>query len=64
MSASEEPWRGRSSAQAPALTETALLAVILILFVFLHVLAGTILQRAGTSEAVSSEPNMTLQYYD
>lgn len=63
MSTSEAPWHGRSSTHAPLLTENALLAAILVLFMVLHVLAGTILLRAGASDAPSSEM-ASLQYYD
>jgi len=64
MSASEELSRTKSSTQAPILTEAARLATILILFLVLHVVAGTILQRADAADGAFSEPEATSQYYD
>ena len=63
MSTSEAPWHGRSLAHAPLVTENALLAAILVLFMFLHIVAGAMLPRAVPVEPARSEQS-TLQLYD
>jgi len=64
MSANEDVVRRKSSAQVPLLTEQALLATILILFLLLHVMAGAMMQRAGATDRAPSTHDIAAQLYD
>jgi flagellar basal body-associated protein FliL len=64
MSSNESLARRRSSVQVPALTEKMLIAIILLLFVLLHGLAGAILQHGQAADGARPEPAATLQLYD
>jgi hypothetical protein len=50
--------------KVPALTEKTAVATILIVFLFLHLFAAAVLQRAGAEVDGSSEHNKALQLYD
>jgi hypothetical protein len=67
MSTNEGLVRGKSSVQVRPLTETLLLATILVLFLLLHALAGAMLQAADTVDHASAEPDirdMALRLHD
>jgi hypothetical protein len=52
------------SLQAPALSENALIITIAFAFLFLHILAGVILQSAPASKAVSPQEEVRAPLYD
>ena len=64
MRANKELSTRKSSLQVPEPTEMMLLTIILAAFLLLHVLAGTIVQRVGTGDGASSEPDVRSQLYD
>lgn len=64
MPANEALSTRRWSVRVPQLTETTLLAIILAAFLLLHILAGTIVQRAGTGDDAPSKPDVWSRYYD
>jgi len=64
MRANKELSTRKSSLQAPEPSEMMLLAIILAAFLLLHVLAATIVQRAGTGDDASSEPDVRSHLYD
>jgi len=52
------------SLQAPALSEKALITTIAFAFLFLHILAGTILQNAPASRAATPQEEARPSLYD
>jgi hypothetical protein len=59
MQANEHPLRRKSvTAQA------TLVAALLVIFLLLHVLAGSVLQRAGAPDRSPSTQDLTLKPYD
>jgi hypothetical protein len=59
MQVSEDPSRRKS-----AMAQAALLAALLIMFLLLHVLAGTVLRRAGAPDRSPTIQDLTLKPYD
>jgi hypothetical protein len=64
MRANENVPARRPSVRVPGLTETMLLVMILAAFLLLHILAGMIVQRAGTGDDAPSQPDVRSQLYD
>jgi hypothetical protein len=50
--------------QAPALSKKALITTIALAFLFLHILAGAILQNAPASKAMTSQEETRPSLYD
>ena len=60
MQTNEDPLRRK----LPATVQATLIAALLIIFLFLHVLAGAVLQRAGAPDGTHSKERTTLRPYD
>jgi hypothetical protein len=56
--------RRSRSARLPKLSEKALIAAIAIAFLLLHILAGTILLRAGGSDTIVPQQEAAPSLYD
>ncbi len=64
MSVNERRVRPRYSLQIPELNEMTLITTIALLFLLLHILAGTLLQSAPASEIVTPQEEARLSLYD
>jgi hypothetical protein len=64
MLANEKLADRKVSLQAPALSENALIITIALAFLFLHILAGAILQGAPASKAMTSQEETGPSLYD
>jgi hypothetical protein len=64
MSVTENRVQRRRSAQIPELSEKAVIAAVALAFLFLHILAGTILQNAAASRIVTPQQETQPSLYD
>jgi hypothetical protein len=64
MSATDSRVPRRYSAQIPELSEKAFITAIALAFLFLHILAGTILQSAPASKIVTPQEEAQPSLYD
>ena len=64
MSMNERLSQGSLFARLPVPSEKALIATIAIAFLFLHILAGTILQRAAADGTVTPQEQARPSLYD
>jgi hypothetical protein len=56
--------RGKLSARLPMASEKVLITTIAIAFLFLHILAGMILQRAAADRPVTAQEQEKSSLYD
>jgi hypothetical protein len=63
MPVNERSWQAES-AQLPIPSETTLITVIAVAFLFLHVLAGILVQQAFANDAVTVQETVGPALYD
>jgi hypothetical protein len=64
MSATENRVQRRHAAQIPELSEKAIITAVALAFLFLHILAGTILQNAPASRIATPQQEAQPSLYD